>query len=304
MILCLCPNPSIDKFIWFEGFKAGNVNRVKKEVSFPGGKGVHVALGVAELGEECAILGFWGSDGGKWIKKNCENRGISCYGPEVDEPARTCLTFRSDDEFDSTEILEFGPAVGGNEVDLFRLEFKRLLRKVSAICMSGSWPQTKEEIGYSEFVVLAKEEGVKSFVDCSGDNLLSVLSANPYGVHINQEEGMEVFNYDTPLKIADEVSKKCDLAAITCGAAGLYLSNSKTTLHGNCKLGQIISTIGCGDSLMAGLIVAHVRNLNLVDTAKISVACGAANCLREDLGMFYKRDVERLMKESMITDIH
>lgn len=72
MILCLCPNPSIDKFIWVEDFKTGKVNRVKKELSYPGGKGVHVALGIAELEEDCAIIGFWGGPAGKWKKRSKE----------------------------------------------------------------------------------------------------------------------------------------------------------------------------------------------------------------------------------------
>ena len=46
---------------------------------------------------------------------------------------------------------------------------------------------------------------------------------------------------------------------------------------------------------MAGLVTAYTRGLNLLDTAILSVACGSANCLREDLGMFHKKDVDTLV---------
>ncbi len=49
MILCVCPNPAIDKFIYLDDFKEGSVNRINQELSYPGGKGVHVALGVREM---------------------------------------------------------------------------------------------------------------------------------------------------------------------------------------------------------------------------------------------------------------
>ena len=298
MILCLCPNPSIDKFIWVEDFKPGKVNRINKEQSFPGGKGVHVALGIAELGEECALLGFWGGDTGKLIKQFCREKGISCYGPEIDEPNRTCLTFRSGGDLDGTELLESGPFIDEEKINLFWLEFTRLLETASAVCMSGSWPRTNTEMDYTEFIIAARKKGIMTFVDCSGKSLINILAANPYCIHINNHEGFEVFKEHSPLKIADAVLKSCDLAAITCGADGLYLSDkSQVSIHASCKLERIISAVGSGDSLMAGLVAAYTRNLNLVDTAILSVACGSANCLREDLGMFYKKDVDKLVTQ-------
>jgi len=288
-----------------EEFKPGKVNRIKNEQSFPGGKGVHVALGIAELGEECALLGLWGGYTGKWIKEYCENRGISCYGPDVEESNRTCLTFRSDGNLDGTELLEVGPFIDEEKIDLFRLEFARLLDKTSDVCMSGSWPKTKTRIEYTEFIVSAKKKGIVTFVDCAGKNLVNILEANPYCVHINNFEGFEVFNEHLPLKIASAILKNCDLAAITCGADGLYLSTKgQPAIYANCNLDRIISAVGSGDSLMAGLVVAHSKKLNLSETAKLSVACGAANCLREDLGMFYKKDVDTLVTKIEVTHIH
>jgi 1-phosphofructokinase family hexose kinase len=304
MILCLCPNPSIDKFVWIEEFKPGKVNRITKEQFFPGGKGVHVALGIAELGEACTILGFWGGHTGGYIRDYCENKGISCYGPVIDEPNRTCLTFRSNGDLNDTELLEHGPLIDEEKIYLFWLEFTRLLDTTTAVCMSGSWPLTKAEIGYMEFIVAAKKKGIRTFVDCSGKSLVNVLTANPYCIHINNHEGFEVFHEHSPLKIANAVLKRCDLAAITCGADGLYLAGKNhSPIHANCKLDSIISAVGSGDSLMAGLAVAHERNLNLTETAKLSVACGAANCIREELGMFYKKDVDRLLTQTELTPV-
>lgn len=296
MILCLCPNPSTDKFIWIEELTHGEVNRIKKEQSFPGGKGVHVALGISELGEECALLGFWGGYTGQWVKQFCEERGILCYGPEVNEPARICITFRSSGDLNGTELLGLGPFIEEENLNFFWLEFIRLLDIASAVCMCGSWPPTTMGMDYTEFILAAKKKGIMTFVDCSGKSLMNSLSVNPYCIHINNQEGFEILNEHSPLKIANGVLTNCDLAAISCGADGLYLAGKdQPAIHVSCKLQSISSTVGCGDSLMAGLIVAHKRELNLIDTAKLSVACGSANCLREDLGMFYKKDVDILL---------
>lgn len=302
MILCLCPNPSIDKYVWLNEFLNGKVNRIEKEQFFPGGKGIHVALGIAELGEECCILGFWGGGTGQWIRQFCEEKGIKCYGPEVNVDNRTCLTFRSKGNLDRTELLGIGPCIEEVNLKQYCIEFTKLLNHASAVCMSGSWPPTSSKIDYSSFIKVAKGKNVKTFIDCSGKALISSLEANPYCVHINQQEGYEVFNEESPVKIANRVIKNCDVAAITCGDKGLYLSDkSHKVAHANCKLENIINTVGCGDALMAGLIVASTRNLNIVDTARLSVACGSANCIREELGMFYKEDAMQLMEQTKIT---
>ncbi|MEQ8878916.1 MAG: 1-phosphofructokinase, partial [Cyclobacteriaceae bacterium] len=83
MILCVCPNPSVDKYVWVKHFTRGKVNRATQEKSFPGGKGIHVAMGVRELGLEVAVLGFWAGASGQWVKEACKSLGIHCYGPEL-----------------------------------------------------------------------------------------------------------------------------------------------------------------------------------------------------------------------------
>jgi len=284
-----------------EDFKFGKANRIKKEQIFPGGKGVHVALGIAELGEECALLGFWGGDSGKYVKEYCEKKGIRCYGPDVDEPGRTCFTFRSEGDLDGTELLGPGPAIDEKESYLFWMEFIKLLDNASAVSMSGSWP-ANTTMDYTGFIIATKKKGIKTFVDCSGKNLKAAITAKPYCVHINQHEGFEIFQEQAPKKMGLALLKGCDLAAVTAGSDGLYLVNKdQSIIHANCKLENIISPVGSGDCLMSGLIVAENQNLSLAETAKLAVACGAANCIREDLGMFYKKDVETLRTHISLT---
>ena len=119
MILCVCPNPAIDKFIIIDNFEKGIVNRVREERSFPGGKGIHVALGIKELGEDVALLAFWGGSTGQWIKQECESIGVKCYGPEVDGYTRTCFTIKSNNDFNETEILGDGPIISEKDYSAF-----------------------------------------------------------------------------------------------------------------------------------------------------------------------------------------
>ncbi|MCF6223815.1 MAG: 1-phosphofructokinase family hexose kinase [Flavobacteriaceae bacterium] len=296
MILCVCPNPAIDKFIIFDNFEKGIVNRVSEERSFPGGKGVHVALGIKELGEDVALLAFWGGLTGQWIKQECESKGIKCYGPEVEGHTRTCFTIKSNNDFNDTEILGDGPIISEKDYSAFLVDYKQLLKNTDIISMSGSWPKNTFEADYAQLIDIASKLDKKSFIDCSGDILLTALKRKPFAIHINHHEGYDIYKTTNPIKISNKLNKNCKLIAITYGSKGLYLNNGKEIIHALSKVDKVISAVGSGDSLMAGLIVACKRGYDLIETAKLAASCGAANCIREDLGMFYKNDVEELQE--------
>ncbi len=294
MVLCVCPNPSVDKYVWVNNFTRGKVNRALREKSFPGGKGVHVAMGVKELGVEVAILGFWAGSTGKWVKEVCESMGISCFGPVVNGETRTCLTFKSEDLFDNTELLGTGPSLSEKNLKDFTKLHDQLAKDFEIISYSGSWPPFEGKASYASLVKRAKAMNKPTIVDCAGDQLLEILQEKPYAIHINRFEGFDVFRTPDPLEIIDKVGLSCERAAITCGADGLYLSEGDSVVHSLSTVDQVISTVGCGDSLVAGLLVGFVRQMDATDTARLAAACGAANCVREELGMFYKKDVEKL----------
>ena len=56
MLLAVCPNPSVDYSIWIDSLEPGKVHRATREERYPGGKGVHVAMAAAELGEDVTLL--------------------------------------------------------------------------------------------------------------------------------------------------------------------------------------------------------------------------------------------------------
>jgi fructose-1-phosphate kinase PfkB-like protein len=47
--------------------------------------------------------------------------------------------------------------------------------------------------------------------------------------------------------------------------------------------------------MLAGLAVGNQRNCTVEAALRLGVACGAANCLRPELGMLRRADVEMLL---------
>ena len=297
MILSVCPNPSVDTYIYLHSFAEGQVNRVQREVQYPGGKGVHVALGINELGEKVSLLGFWAGATGRWVKHELEKKGIECYGPEVEGWTRSCLTFKTGDSFDESELLGVGPEISEDDLAEFIVAYEQLLSQSSMVVMSGSWPKGAPADAYAILAKKAYEQGVNVILDATGKQFENAILEKPTVIHLNKSEAAEFTGIQNIRGMLIHLFNKVEVAAVTDGKKGLYFTRKNSSLHGNIVLPKVHSAVGSGDSLTAGLAVAIKRGYNDAETVKLGVACGAANCLREDLGMFYKKDVEQLFDE-------
>lgn len=294
MITVLCPNPSVDKLLHADEIIPGDVNRSTGEHSYPGGKGVHVAMALKELQTDTKLIGFWGGPTGKWIREECNKKDIASSGPELQEWTRTCLTILTPDpKTSNTEILEKGPKVSSENLrDFFKIT-ESDMSGADALCVSGSWPANTPDDAYQTLKSLCDANDTDLWVDASGNRLAEALKVRPYGVHINKQEAKDLFGEDLPAeKYARKLLEHCTMAALTDGANGLYLAYQSTVIHASCKVENIISTVGSGDCLTAGVISEWYKTKDIVETARTGTACGAANCIYPELGMLKKSDVD------------
>ena len=118
----------------------------------------------------------------------------------------------------------------------------------------------------------------------------------PYCVHLNRKEVISYTEANTLEEALHKMSSVCKVSAITDGEKGLYYKVDDTTLHGLSKIDEVYSTIGSGDCLLAGIVAGHINQLENQEIVELGAACGAANCIRPELGMLHKKDVERLIK--------
>lgn len=294
MVLVLCPNPSVDKLLHADEIIPGGVNRSTGEYPYPGGKGVHVVMALKELQAETELIGFWGGPAGEWIREECGKKGIVSWGPELEGWTRTCLTILTPDPATrNTEILEKGPKVSSENLHEFFKITESKADEVQAVCVSGSWPADTPGDVYQTLKSICDTRKADLWVDASGSRLEQALEVQPFGVHINKQEAREFFGEDLPPEAyARKLLEYCSMAALTDGANGLYLAYQSEIIHASCKVENVISTVGSGDCLTAGVISEWYHTKNLIETARTGTACGAANCIYPELGMLQKSDVD------------
>ena len=298
-VLAVCPNPSVDGWAWIDDLRPREVNRMTREEHYPGGKGVHVALAMAELGEPVRLLGFWAGPTGQWIRQECERRypHLHCIGPTVSGWSRSCYTFQSEYEaVAGTELLGVGPTLQEEDIDAFYQAFDDAVAPCRCVTLSGSWPKQAPDNGYARLIHQARAQGKATLVDCTGPLLQRALAEHPFSVHLNRAETTELFATDGLAEALPLLLAHCDQAAITDGAEGLWLADGQHTVHSRCAVDPVYSAVGSGDCLVAGLAVAFVRGISLPDAARLGAACGAANCRHPELGILKQEDVDQLYK--------
>lgn len=294
-VLVVCPNPSIDIYAHLSGFAMGVPNRIQQEERYPGGKGLHVAMALAELGIPVTVAGFWGGEAGTWIKKACNRYypKVQFIGPELEDWSRSCYTFKAEGDFDDTEILGPGPIISSSNLDELMTSITHELKDTAMLALCGSWPKGSPENGYEMIIRLGKTHEIPSFLDSTGIQLENGLKAHPFGIHLNRKEITEYYGLGfEQAKVA--ILDACEIAAITDGAKGLHLMTNSGSYHALAHIEEVISTIGSGDCLTAGIIAGLMQNKEGKQLAALGAACGAANCLRKDLGMLYAQDVQKL----------
>lgn len=299
MILTVCPNPSIDTYAWLQIFRNGQSNRIDEIKEYPGGKGTHVAMALKELNCPVSLIGNWAGTNGEWIRKSPQLEGIAILGPQLNGNNRKCYTFKSslEKKFNNTELLEPGPKMTPADWESFLIQFKLALKDCSLVCLSGSWPVGAPEDAYFQLLRLCGQAGKKAILDCSGIQLRNALKGTFFGLHINEHEAEANFGTKDHLEIHKQLKGRVSLLAITKGKDGLFLYMDNNYLHANVVLKEVKSTVGSGDCLTAGIAYSIVNELPLEQIATYGAACGAANCMNEDLGMLRLEDVRELLPQ-------
>jgi 1-phosphofructokinase family hexose kinase len=307
MFLCVSPSPAIDKRLTVPSLARGQVNRVRAVQRFPGGKAVHVAMVLQTLGGKPRWVGPCGGVSGQELLAGLSALGIQASPSVTGQPTRTNLEVVEDDGT-VTELLEPGAALSRFEWEEFESACRKLFaegcRNMSAI-FSGSVPESVEPKLYAGFIARAREFGCKTFLDTSGEPLRLALAEKPYFVKPNREEAAQVLGQpvgsvsDGVRAVRKLLGLGAESAALSLGSDGLLFCAGAETpvLFASVVPLQPRSTVGCGDSAMAGFAFGMASGCSPQDTIRLAAACGGANCLADSPGAARLNDIREFQQQ-------
>ena len=200
-----------------------------------------------------------------------------------------------------TELTGLSPEITDKKL-------KELTEKIShlkdgdILVLSGSIPESISKSIYKELSENVKED-VEIVLDTRGNLLQNNIHGN-FFIKPNIHELRDMFN--EKLETKEEIVKKCSFflerrvknIIISRGGDGALLVNKEFVLEASVPEGELINSIGAGDSMVAGFIAGHVKGYSVEDSFRLAVASGSATAY--SYGLAEKELVEKLYKEIKI----
>lgn len=302
MIYTVTFNPALDYIMRVDGLQSKDINRTRSEEIHYGGKGINVSVILTRLGVENKALGFVAGFSGKQIEDMLVSDGIKTDFVHLKEGyTRINVKIRCDRELD---INANGPEIKREEVDALFEKLEELKSK-DYLILAGSIPKALPDNMYEKILERLDGKGVNFVVDATGDLLKNVLKYKPFMVKPNHHELGEIFGVEiTALEDIEKYAKKLqEMGAknvlVSRGKDGAALIDEFGKVHtmGNVP-GKIISSVGCGDSMVAGFVAGYAKEKDYAYALKLGSACGNATAFSS--GLATKNEIDKMLQSEYL----
>ncbi len=307
-ILCCGIFPALQRTLGLKTLKTGSVNRVRSVTQSVGGKASNAARVLKTLGADSLLFGFAGGETGETIKHLLDEEGIEHAFVETDIPTRTSQTLLADDAHDFTEIIEDCEPIASKHWKNLVQKFQGLEKESDAIILSGTLPTHVPQEIYCE--LLRGTENKIVIIDTPGKPLLAALEDRPTLVKINAHELLKssIQMHDRQSECYIEIGQieeaAKELIAQGAGAVGItqgpdtaLLVTSDETVQFSIPKVEVKSTLGCGDSVNAGIAFALQKGSPLKEAFVFGLACGAANAQTAMPGVVDLEQISKLAQQ-------
>ena len=307
MILTVTLNAAIDKRYVVEGFRTGEVNRVKECTYVPGGKGLNVSKPASIYGAEVVATGFAGGHAGAYIEDALKPFGIRSAFYHVDAESRSCINIWDEVNQVQTEFLEPGFTLTEEDFAVFEAKFRQLVQEAKVVAMSGSVPKGLDGTAYQRLVKIVKDAGIPVILDTSGKLLEMGIEAIPTMIKPNIDEirmltGKRCDDISEIIEAARAIHERgVKIVAVSLGADGSLAVGDDGIFRARVPKIDAVNTVGCGDSMIAGFALGLSKGLPLEENLRLASAISAAAAMREETGFFVMEDMEKLLPQIEIT---
>lgn len=300
MITTVTLNPALDKTIYVDRIHLNDSNRISKIEIDAGGKGINCSRMVKELGGETRVIAFLGGKTGDYIESVLRGEDIPLHRIKTKAETRTCTAVEEEANVPPTTFNECGGPVEPYEWPQLVMAVKVLAGSIDYLVMGGSVPQRLPLSCYRTLCELAAECGSKAVVDSDGPCLMEALKAKPFMIKPNIDEarrllGRELLTKEDIAEAARELGEIVELAVISMGKNGAIAAYDGDVYEVLSPQVKAVSTIGSGDSMVAGILVSLERGWDITEALRLGAAAGAATAMSDGTDIGTRENAERLL---------
>jgi len=303
-IVTVTLNPAVDVATAVEQIVDTRKLRCSAARRDPGGGGINVARVVQRLGGDCLALYLCGGATGQMLRELLDVERVSGLAIGIDGETRENFSVQESSTGREYRFVLPGPAVAEREWQRCIEHLDALAAPPRYLVMSGSVPPGAPADIYARLAHSTRARGAKVVLDTSGAALAAALDAGVWLVKPSLSElraltGKPLASEPEWLAAAEQIVRdgRARMVALTLGERGALLVTADRILRATGLPVQVSSSIGAGDSFVAGMVWALDRDASLEQAFRYGMAAASATLLSAGTALCSRADVERLYRE-------
>lgn len=299
MILTATLNPCIDKSSSVDQLQPEAKLRCAELVHEPGGGGINVSKALKKLETASVALFPSGGHNGNMLCSLLREEEIEFHAVDTKVETRENWIVLDTSKNDQYRFTFPGREVQEETIITLIDQIRNF--SPAYVVASGSLPPGLPDYFYGLIVKQAKSIGAKAIIDTSGPALQALKGKGAFLIKPNLAELSKMLNTEklNGNEVDDAAQQAvmdgyAELIAVSMGPDGAWLVGKDEKHFAAAPKVKKQSTVGAGDSMVAGMTYMLQQNRSLKEVISFGVACGSAATMNEGTQLFHKADAERL----------
>ena len=303
-IITLTLSPAFDLHCKCDGLALYEENLAHVTSLDAGGKGINIARALTANSTPCIALTVLGEDNCDAFEKQLCREEISYKAIRRPGRVRENVTIHTQGKAE-TRISFSGFSADESVLEEFETEILSYVGENGSfyLTLTGRVPDGIPMAAVHAFLLRMKPRGAAIIIDSKSFTKDDILTVRPWLIKPNEDE--ITLYADAPIHTSEDAARTiCDLhrqgiehVLLTQGEKGALLATSEGVLKASVPQIRVLSTVGAGDSSIAGFLSAHQKGLPLADCLSTALAFGSAACLRDGTAPPLPEDIENIKKE-------
>jgi 6-phosphofructokinase 2 len=264
---------------------------------------VNVSRAIKKLGGESMLLYPAGGLTGERLQGLLDEEGLNFRPFPIEGLIRESLVIIEESTGRQYRFGMPGPELQKKEWEQFLDVLSAVKPAPDYLVASGSLPPGVPADFYARVARAGKKKGAKTIIDASGEALEEALKEGVYLIKPNVREFRELVGEDikeeSQIKAAAQKmvkSGRCEVLVISLGAAGALMVSEEISEHILPPTVPIVSKVGAGDSMVAGIVLSLARGKPLRESVLFGTAAGTSAVITPGTELCRREDAERLFK--------
>jgi len=309
-ITTLCLNPALDVSYHVDKLISEQKTRSDTSRYDPGGNGINIGRAFKRMQIESHTFCVIAGSVGQILKDLLDHELENIYYEHVDGNTRINTTIIELDTRQQFQVVDSGTDITELQLQTITNDFTKHAGNGFAIITGSCQPNVPKNL-YAQLIERINDQGGKAVIDSHGAILKQAIEAKPFLIKPNKYELETLLHVELPTVEAiahtarqlqqSGVSNVC----VSLGKGGALLTNPENSYYAPALNVAINTTVGAGDSMVAGL-VAGFQHDNMAQTAlRYGIACGAGTVMHPGTELFSGKELENFRQrvEIEILDI-